>query len=63
MTPGTMSFGWMRLKWSYLAIMHSAVFEKQKKKHSILAQIPHTNYQAWWWRGGDLGILQSLSRP
>lgn len=36
---------------------------KTKKKHSILAQIPHTNYQAWWWRGGDLGILQSLSRP
>jgi len=43
-----------------------------KTKHSILAQTPHTNCQAWWWRGDDfwlvshpqgLGTLQSLSRP
>lgn len=43
--------------WRYLTRIYSAIFDKTK--HRKIAQIPHTNCQARWWRVDDLGLFCS----
>lgn len=59
-TSGIITFGQKRPKWRCLTRMHSALFG-EKQTHSILAQTPHTNCQAQWWKYNGLGLSNSLS--
>lgn len=55
-TSGTMPFGQTRQKWKCLSAIAPFL---AKTEHSMWAQTPHTNCQAGWWMGDDLGLLCS----
>lgn len=59
-TSGIITFGQTRPTWRCLTRMHSALFG-EKQMHSILAQTPHTNCEAQWWKYNGLGLSNSLS--